>query len=1264
MKKSSEPRGAGHDATRQELAMVEDASVLAATATEALVAAASSADRWAEIRNDLHSYFLGSSPALDIARIRQFHNEIEGLAYAASGWDTLDSPSREYIYKRFMTGVRELLQSESPDITEHIRSIALIAGRLADRDAAAQAPVVRLRLGRSSDPGTGLQINVDSSPPENAEGPPDEPAVRAPRSVLLANMRMEFYGDRTLAALTPARLGLDPIENWRPALLAQRIVPPVELLPARIYGRDDLLAELQRLLENPDGQCHALTGPLGAGKSTIALELARRALAAGLNVWWIPGSADIVDGCMIAVAGQLEADPGELAAARAGKRSLQDLVWRYLNNTAKPWLLIFDGVDDKDLMSTLSGDGQGCGWIRPSRRGLVLVSSCLTEVIARQRHTIPYPVRPMDRDDVLKFLEDAGIPSAGARKKDWETLACRLSGAPFTLNLIARYLVATVETEEPADGGTPAHADELANRLAEIDLDGKTDPADEVLRAVFKWLSTSGSLDALLLLGLISYYDPNAPFPVGLLDQGVLVEAGTLGAPGPGHRKVTAVSSALQALRALGLVEIKGGLKRKLETAQSLHVHPLISHRWRELLKAQSPSQLSRAGVGAAKILASAAGRQSSDAEGYEGWHFLIPHLNALLGNLSGRSPADAIENAVRAAAGAVSYLARTGAYRSATRIGRAATSLGANLGEGNPARLEMETVFAKALALRGSIGEAHRILAGVLDVKQRTLGLEDPASLDTLEVIALLLHRQGRLSRAELALRQVLKGRQRQGDGDTAALVQPMSDLARVLRERGKLGDAERFARQVWRTRRQFSAADSAEFFQSAIDLAIVLLSLGKLAEAETILRDVLKAREHLLGPEHRDTIDASVALAQVLRARGRLTEAETMLREAVRLRRLILGLEHRDTIDAQAALAHVRRDEGWLADAEQLLRDVLKARRRLLGADHPEYLNAMLGLGVILNDTGRLYEAEAILRELIGTCDPAVPENPTLLSARHNLAAVLQNKGMLEESERHYREVLSVREWSLGSNHPETLSTLANLGSLLRLKGMLTEARHMLEQAGAAYAELLGERHPFTLTVRTNIASVYVDMGRPREAAQAYWEIVRAQKAVLGYSHPDTLLTRVNLAVALGECREFASAEVLLKAAVRSYGGMFEMTHPSLLTARYQLARIMERDGKLTAALVEYQGVADSMTSALGESHVETIAAQLGASRVLQALGRTDESHREYVHAIQVAASSNIQRCGLRRSAIGRDQNLTRRTAVILDDPVINMDRPVGTR
>ena len=45
--------------------MVEDAAALALTATTALVAAASSADRWAEIRNILHSQFQGDFSALD-----------------------------------------------------------------------------------------------------------------------------------------------------------------------------------------------------------------------------------------------------------------------------------------------------------------------------------------------------------------------------------------------------------------------------------------------------------------------------------------------------------------------------------------------------------------------------------------------------------------------------------------------------------------------------------------------------------------------------------------------------------------------------------------------------------------------------------------------------------------------------------------------------------------------------------------------------------------------------------------------------------------------------------------------------------------------------------------------------------------------------------------------------------------------------------------------------------------------------------------------
>jgi tetratricopeptide (TPR) repeat protein len=1215
--------------------VVEDAATLAEKATEALVAAASSAHRWAEIRDDLHSHFKDDFLAPETDRIRQLHNEIEVLAYAAGGSDTLDSPSREYIYQTFRRGVWQLC-SESPAVADRVRSIAHLATQHTSRDSLVPAPAASLRLIKSNDPETGFQINVDIGPPGSAESQRDTPAAPSPRSALLANMRMEFYGDRTPAALSPHRLGLDPIDDWKPALLNKQVVPPVELLPARIYGRDDILKRLERLLFEPDGNLHALTGQLGVGKTTVALELARRALLAELNVWWVHGSADIMNASMIAVAGQLGTDPDELADARAGRRSVHDLVWRHLESADKRWLLIFDGVDDQSLMSTLPGKGQGYGWIRPSRKGLVLVSSGLTEFMAGQRHTVCHPIGPIDQDDVLGYLRDSGIRLSETGRADWATAAPYLRGSPFALNLVARYLAATSDAKAPAEGSTPAHAAELATRLAETGLDATSDPVFEILRAVFKWLSTSASLDALLLLGQVSYYAPDVPFPVRLFDRAILRETGILGGPGRDRGKKDEVNSALGALRGLGLAEVRGataGSHDKADDGGFLFVHPLISRIWRDLLADQSPSQLSRVTIGAAKILAAATTRQAESTAEYERWYFLIPHVRALLGSLSERSPGEAIEAAVRAATDTVLYLTRTGAYQSAIRIGRSATVLGANLDEGSDTRLEMETAFAKALILRGSIGEARRILEGVLDVKQRTLGLEDPATLDTMEIIALLLHRQGRFSRAELTLRQVLKGRRRHADRDTAAQLQPMSDLARVLRQRGKLGEAERLGRQVWRTRRLHNGPNSPEFFESAIDLSITLLSIGSLTEAQAILRYVLKAKEHILGPEHRETISASVALAQVLRARGQLSEAEAILQKAVRRCHLFIGPDHRDTVDAEAALGQVLRDRGKLPDAERLLRDVLKARQRLLGPDHPDCLNAMLGLGVILNDTGQLDEAETILRELVRKSAPeAAAENPTLLSAYHNLGAVLQNKGMTEESEKHYRMVLAIREWSLGSNHPETLSTLANLGSLLRLKGMLTEAEHMLDQVRAAYTDLLGEGHPYTLTVKTNIASVYVDSGRPRDAAKAYREVLDVQKDVLGPAHPDTLLTRVNLGVALGECRDFAPGEVLLKSAVRSYENLFGATYPNLLTARYQLARVFERQCKLSAALAEYRQVADLMATTLGARHAETIAAQLGVSRVLLALGFPAESHAQYVRTIQVAASGNIQHSSLR--------------------------------
>lgn len=1198
--------------------MREEAPHLTTRAMEVLLSAASSAEQWSQLRDILHYDLPERLQDTDALRILRFHTELEGLAYAASTFDGLDSPSREYFIRTFTRGLANLL-IQFPELAAQIEQVAPAVRLAPDKSMARIYPASF---------GHDANQYIDSAPRVSIDGRTGDsnsirfaPTVLSPEPAPLSNMRVKYHGDGT-DSLTPKRLGLEPVRGWHPA---RRVAPPVRLLPSTIYGRSQAIDSLSDLLSDPDGKCHVLTGDPGTGKSTVALALAQRAMESERRVWWIHGPAEAIEECMFAVADQLGVDQSDLAAARAGKRSLEELVWQRLESSPDRWLLIFDGIDSVGLMNDLVGGGKSLGWIRPSTRGLVIVSTCLSGRDAFRRYMTPHFIQHLPETDLVRLLEDSGIASNTAKKASFDIAVRYLRSTPFTVRLYAKYLATVADTEDSFDGSVSAHVDELSKLLDTKEGGQRADPVAEILQAAFKLLSTTGALDALLLLGVIAHYAPDVPIPLDFLDPTALADTGIISSTWTNGE--TAVQCALGPLRSLGLIEIKDDSCDEKNSGRVIHSHPLVTRQWMALLRNQSASQLERASDGAARLLAAAADRQSQSDEDSIEWIYLAAHLKSLLNNLSGQPASKSVvKNSAQAASNTITHLSRIGSYQAAINISRPAVSLSLALGEDDATRLDLETAFAKALILRGDIGRALGILERVRDAWQRAAGPENPACVDTLNIIALLLQRQGHLGQAEHAFRQALAARQRQ-DPDQSGRTRTLSDLARLLLQRGKLGEAERLSRRVWWDLKR-EGSPTSEFLDASTDLSASLLCLGKFDEAEKILRDVLSAKEILQGPEHTGTIDTKVSLALALQARGQSDEAECLLHEAVRIRQMMLGSDHPDTIDAQAALAAVLRDLGHLDSADGMLLSVLNERRQRLGTEHPDYLSALLGSGVILNDTGQLDQAEEIFRDLIRKYGPSAdPECPTLLSAYHNLGAVLQNKGMLEEAEQHYRSVLASREWSLGSNHPDTLSTLANLGSLLRVRGLLGEAAQVLRQASSAYTGLLGKRHPTTLIVTASLGSVCLDSGETQHAIEIYRDVLTSQQEILGEKHPSTLLTHVNLAVAQAEQGDLAEAESRLRSTITVYEALFDVSHPRLLAARYQLARIFERKDDPRSALDEYRKVSELLKKTSNKNRASIIAAQLGVSRVLLSLDEPGESHAEYLQAIQQAIRANAQ-------------------------------------
>ena len=139
-------------------------------------------------------------------------------------------------------------------------------------------------------------------------------------------------------------------------------------------ARSQLLASinssLTRARQPERRRMHVLTGPAGAGKTLVALEIARRAQRRARTVWWV--RANRLEAGMRQVALELGAPVSQVTQAWSGWASASDLVWRLLNDAGAPWLLVFDDVANPRELG-----GHGTGWLRvpATAKGIVLVTT-------------------------------------------------------------------------------------------------------------------------------------------------------------------------------------------------------------------------------------------------------------------------------------------------------------------------------------------------------------------------------------------------------------------------------------------------------------------------------------------------------------------------------------------------------------------------------------------------------------------------------------------------------------------------------------------------------------------------------------------------------------------------------------------------------------------------------------------------------------------------------------------------------------------------
>ncbi|MEV7010477.1 FxSxx-COOH system tetratricopeptide repeat protein [Streptosporangium sp. NPDC051022] len=737
------------------------------------------------------------------------------------------------------------------------------------------------------------------------------------------------------------------------------VSPPVGTLPAEIHGRDKLLKDLQKKVRRSPDSFVVLVGMGGAGKSTVAAALAdrlrRRRLGRRPHVWWISAvDVSTLTTGLITVARSLGASPADRTVISLGRSDGPDRLWALLERSRRRWVLIFDNADDADVMSVSDRNapseggaraetGSGRAWLRPSRRGLVIVTSRNSDRRTWGRDARLIPVGPLDETSAARVLSDLA-PGAGSPHAARE-LARRLGHLPLALQLAGRYLGSSFARWRDFSAYL-----EALNRNEALDTMGFPDLRANTRTLIMRtWelslddLASAGTPQARPLLRLLSCFAPVAPVPWEILDPVMLTElldetGRAEGAPhsDPGHR----LERGLWDLERLNLITISDSP----ESDRVISLHPMITDINRAHLSGRNapesaepdPELVRRSAI---DLLIHSLGHLNPEvASSWPLFARLVPHLQAVLEVTAGQAGisrrADLAELVPRVAGA----LTLSGATSPGRLLCETALDALRDLGDEHPAILSIRHEYAMIAAHQGRWVESEQIYRDVLESRIRVLGHEHPDTLTTSHFLAWEVAVLRGLDVAERMYRDVLQIRQRVLGDEHPDTLATWHELAWVTAGRGEWEEAEGIYREVLSVRRRVLGPDDPNTLMSSHELGWVIANRERYDEAQVVLEQTLRDRERVFHDKHPRVLSTRHELAWVTARQGRWRKAEHLYLNILRRQQEVLGEDHPDTLTTEHELAWVWAARGRTAEAERGYKRVLLARGRLLGEDHPD--------------------------------------------------------------------------------------------------------------------------------------------------------------------------------------------------------------------------------------------------------------------------------------------------------------------------------------
>ena len=100
----------------------------------------------------------------------------------------------------------------------------------------------------------------------------------------------------------------------------------------------------------------------------------------------------------------------------------------------------------------------------------------------------------------------------------------------------------------------------------------------------------------------------------------------------------------------------------------------------------------------------------------------------------------------------------------------------------------------------------------------------------------------------------------------------------------------------------------------------------------------------------------------------------------------------------------------------------------------------------------------------------------HPAVAATLNNLAVLYGKRGKYKDAEPLCKRALEIREKTLGSDHPDVAKQLNNLALLCQNQGKYEEVEKYYQRALEIYESKLGQDDPNVAKTKNNLASAYL--------------------------------------------------------------------------------------------------------------------------------------------------------------------------------------------